>query len=79
MNVVPFDWKVKEFLAENRISANLLAETVKGKLSRTSVYNFVSDPSGAKVSSLEAVLDGLSLILKRDVLPNELGDYRPPK
>lgn len=56
----------------------MLATEVGGKLSRTSVYKFVENPSGAKVSSLEAVLDGLSSILRRDVLPNDLGKYTRP-
>jgi hypothetical protein len=78
MNTMPFEWTVKEFLDQNRISVNMLATEVGGKLSRTSVYKFVDNPSGAKVSSLEVVLDGLSIILKRDVLPNDLGVYKSP-
>lgn len=79
MSTMPFEWSIKEFLDQNRISVNALATEVDGKLSRTSVYKFVENPSGAKVSSLEAVLDGLSGILRRDVQPNELGKYVGPK
>lgn len=78
MDTMPFEWNVKGFLDRNRISANLLAVEVEGKLSRTSVYKFVENPSGAKISTLETVLDGLSSILEREVMPNELGKYTGP-
>ena len=74
-----FSWKVKDFLKNNRISVNLLAQQSENRLSRTSIYKFVDNPSGAKVSSLEVVLDSLSEIMGREVPINEIADYNTPK
>jgi hypothetical protein len=76
MDKMPYKWRIEEFLKENRITANLLAETISGSgVSRASVYNFVKNPESARVGTLSAIQDGLSKILKRQVSITEFAEY----
>lgn len=76
MEKMPYKWKLKEFLEANRITTNALAEEIgENVVTRTTVYKFVKNPSGAKVSTLEAVLDGLTSILKEPVDLSKIAEF----
>lgn len=71
-------WKLKAFLAEHRITPNALAERVKGKISKTSIYNLVQDepPTGVHFVTLDVLISTLTDITAQKVPLESLLEYR---
>ena len=74
-------WKLKAFLLENQITPNALAEHSKGQLSKTAIYNLVKDrqPIGIQFATLDTLISTLTDMTKRDVLVEDLVEYRIDK
>ena len=72
-------WKLKAFLSENQITPNTLAEHVKGKLSKTAVYNLVGDkqPSGINFATIDILIPALTALTHQSVSLHDLMEYRP--
>lgn len=66
-------WRLKEFLENNKLNANQLAEKSHGHLSRNGVYRLTADDlTGIRFSSLAAILPALRELTGREVRVDEL-------
>lgn len=72
-------WKLKDFLKQNQITPNALSEHVKGKLSKTAIYNLVGDkpPSGINFATLDILIPSLTDLAHQAVSLHDLIEYRP--
>lgn len=72
-------WKLKIYLQEHQITANALSEHVKGKLSKTSIYNLVGDkqPSGVHFATLDILIPALTDLTGQPVTLHDLLEYAP--
>ncbi len=72
-------WRLKEFLNENKLNANQLADKSHGQLSRNGVYRLTADDlSGIRFNSLAVILPALRELTGREVRIDELLEITPP-
>lgn len=72
-------WKLRSFLKEHRVTPNALAEYVRGKLSKTAIYNLVSDkpPTGVHFETLDVLISALTSLTDQPVSLQDLMEYQP--
>jgi DNA-binding Xre family transcriptional regulator len=74
--LVPLKWKLKEFLADEGITAYRLADETHGQLSQKSVYHLVSgNLKGIRFESLEAIVPALRRLSGKPVNVQDLLEY----
>lgn len=71
-------WKLKTFLKQHRVTPNALAEHVKGKLSKTAVYNLVGEkpPTGVHFETLDVLIPALTALTYQPVSLYDLMEYQ---
>lgn len=76
---MPTVWKLKAFLHQHRITANALADRVKGQLSKTAIYNLVGDtaPTGINFVTLDILIPALTTLTRKPITLHDLLEYLP--
>ena len=73
---MPLEWKLKQFLDQEGITAYRLADEAHGKLSQNGVYRLTSgDLKGIRFETLEVILPALSKLSGRKVTVHDLLEY----
>ena len=70
---------MRALLKEHRVAPNALAEHVRGKLSKTAIYNLVGDkpPTGVHFETLDILISALTFLTDQPVSLQDLTEYQP--
>ena len=73
---MPLEWKLKQFLDQEGITAYRLADETHGLLSQNGVYRLTSsDLKGIRFETLEVILPALSKLSGKRVSIHDLLEY----